>query len=277
MKGRSQPRGRGQARGRQLTRRTGLIVLMLLIATVFIALYLAHHYRLGVSQTLVTVLVGGGTLAGLYLAWATYRDSRADATDNENLSVTVIADQLARFVGQQWENEAKIRHLDEPFPLPVSWSAADASIADSWDVLVTLATGGHGWPAPPPAGTWTTGQDGLAGRGRDLLRVLDRVPTGRLVVLGEPGAGKTMLMVGLILDALADRTSGDPVPVLVSLASWNPKNADLQSWLVSQLVVDYPALAAAMLPTQGGRTRVDALLEAGLIFPILDGLDEISE
>jgi len=262
---------------RHLARRTGAIVVLLLVASVALALFLAHHYRLGVPQTLVTVLVGGGAPAGLYLAWATYRDSRSDAGGGENLSLTAVADQLARLVGKQWEDEAKVRHLDEPSPLPVSWIAAGSSMADAWDVLVTLATSGHGWPAPPPSGTWAVSPDGLAGSGRDLLNVLERVPTGRLVVLGEPGAGKTMLMVGLILDVLADRASGDPVPVLVSLASWNPEKQDLLNWMASQLIIDYPALSAPASPGEGESTWIDALLAAGLIFPILDGLDEIPE
>ena len=260
-----------------LTRPTGVIVLVLLVVSVALALYLAHLYRLGVPQTLVTVLVGGGTLAGLYLAWATYRDSRRDAVGGESSSLKAVADQLARLVGRQWENEAKVRHLDEPYPLPASWVAVNESMADAWDVLVTLATTGHGWPAPPPAGIWAASPNSLAGSGRDLLTVLERVPTGRLVLLGEPGAGKTMLMVGLILDVLADRTSGDPVPVLVSLASWNPEEQALESWLASQLTTDYPPLLAAAPPSEGEGTRLDALLAADLLFPILDGLDEIPE
>jgi hypothetical protein len=262
---------------RHLARRTGVIVVVLLIGSIALALYLAHHYHLGVPQTLVTVLVGGGAPAGLYLAWATYRDSRSDAGEGKNLSLTEVADQLARLVGKQWEDEAKVRHLDEPSPLPVSWIAADPSMADAWDVLVALATNGHGWPAPPPGGAWAASPDGLAGSGRDLLKVLEQVPTGRLVVLGQPGAGKTMLMVGLILDVLADRASGDPTPVLISLASWNPERQDLLSWMASQLIIDYPALSATASPDEGDRTRIEVLLAAGLIFPILDGLDEIPE
>jgi hypothetical protein len=43
-----------------------------------------------------------------------------------------------------------------------------------------------------------------------LADVLERMPTGRLVVLGEPGAGKTILMVRLVLDLLARRASDGP-------------------------------------------------------------------
>ena len=154
-----------------------------------------------------------------------------------------VADQLAIAVGAQWEAEAAIRRLNDPYPLPVSWVAADASLTDSWDSMVTLAVSGAGWRAPPPEGIWAAGPDELAGKGGQLAEVLARVPTGRLVVLGEPGAGKTMLMVRLVLDLLARRSGGGPVPVLASIASWNPAGQDLHGWLAAQLVIDHPALA----------------------------------
>lgn len=127
-----------------------------------------------------------------------------------------VADQLAIAVGAQWEAEAGIRRLNDPYPLPVSLTATDASLIDSWKSLVKLATIGAGWPPPPPLGTWAAGPDHLAGTGGGLASVLAQVPTGRLVVLGEPGAGKTMLMIRLVLDLLARRVSVGPVPVLAS-------------------------------------------------------------
>jgi hypothetical protein len=157
-----------------------------------------------------------------------------------------VADQLAAAVGAQWSQEARVRRLNDPYPLPVSWAAADPALADNWAALERLATSGAGWPAPQPRGMWAAGPDGLAGTGGELADVLARVPTGRLVVLGEPGAGKTMLMVRLVLDLLARRSSGDPVPVLVSLASLDPSTQDLHQWLGAKLTTDYPALAAAL-------------------------------
>jgi NACHT domain len=107
--------------------------------------------------------------------------------------------------------------------------------------------------------------------------VLARVPTGRLVVLGEPGAGKTMLMVRLVLDLLARRVAGGPIPILASLASWNPADQDLRDWLGAQLLIDHSALAAAPPADRQEPSRAAALLTSGLILPILDGLDEIPE
>ena len=64
-------------------------------------------------------------------------------------------------------------------------------------------------------------------------------------MLGEPGAGKTMLMVRLVLDLLASRQAGMPVPFLVPLASWNPLGQSLDEWLTTRLTVNHSALTAA--------------------------------
>lgn len=57
-----------------------------------LALILARLDRLDVVSTLVTLLIGGGAPAVLYLTWATYRDSHRGSTE---LSVSEMADWLA--------------------------------------------------------------------------------------------------------------------------------------------------------------------------------------
>lgn len=248
------------------------MALFLLPGVGALALKFAHHpLDVPTNTLLVTAAVG---LPVAWLTWAGYRDARRSAaaalvTEERKAQV---ADQLADSVGRAWENEAVMRRLDEPYPLPVSWVPADPSLTEPWDLLVGHATRGHGWPPPPPPGNWAVGPEGLAGDGRDLSEVLKRVPTGRLVVLGERGAGKTMLMVGLVLDLMKTRTSGSPVPVLVPLAGWNPEHQDLHGWLSGQLTTDYPL---PVPPSVGQRPLMRALLDDGLILPILDGLDEI--
>jgi hypothetical protein len=145
--------------------------------------------------------------------------------------------------------------------------------------LTKLATTGPAWSAAAQE-TWATKAEDLAGGGtRKLADVLATVPTGRLMVLGDPGTGKTMLMVGLVLDLLhpGRRSSGGAVPVLATLASWDPASQDLHAWLGATLSTGYPDLAAAAPPGSAGGNRFEALVEAGLILPILDGLDEIPE
>jgi NACHT domain len=242
---------------------------VLLAGTTVAVLIVARVYHLGVAATVVAVLIA---LPALWLAWVPYRDDQHKAPDAR---LEDLADQLAVALERQWKAETAVRRLNDPYPLPVSWSAADPDLTDRWDLLEKLARSGAGWPAPPPPGTWAADANGLEGRKGELAEVLRRIPTGRLVVLGKPGAGKTMLVVRLVLDLLRDRPLGAPVPFLAPLASWNPSQWELRGWLATQLVAAHPRLAA---PAPGGDgSCAEALLAGGLIIPVLDGLDEIPE
>jgi len=93
-----------------------------------------------------------------------------------------------------------------------------------------------------------------------------------MVVLGEPGAGKTVVAMLLILELLADRQPDEPVPVLLPLASWNPRREHLHTWISGKLAEEYPGLAnrAVYGPDAAARLVLD-----GKIIPVLDGLDEM--
>jgi hypothetical protein len=254
-------------------RRTGAITLLLIVVSAGVMGAVAVLLR--PDSAIGWVGVVGGVLGppGLWLAWASYRDSRPDSA----LTLDQIADQVADAVRDQWRAEAEFRRLNDPYALSVRWRPADPGQVEDWALLEQLATGsGVGWPAPPPAGTWAAAPAALAGSGRELVDVLARVPTGRLVVLGEPGAGKTILLVRLVLDLLASRGPGGPVPVLVPLASWDPTGQHLYDWLESRLVIDHPGLAEPA-PGRPEVSRARALLNRGLILPLLDGMDEIPD
>ena len=254
------------------------VAVVLLVLPWVIALAVAHHHHL--DATAVAILAAVSIpLSALWVAFVTLAKDSGSADSGRSVSMAEIADQLAITVGTQWEAEAGVRRLYDPYPLPVFWCAADPSLTDTWDLLVKVASSTAGRPSSLPTATLAAGPDDLAGEGDELADVLARVPTGRLVVVGEPGAGKTMMMVRLVLDLLARWASGGPVPILVSIAAWNPVDQDLRDWLGAQLVIDYPALAA---PPPTGReepSQAAALLGArpSLILPILDGLDEIPE
>lgn len=93
----------------------------------------------------------------------------------------------------------------------------------------------------------------------------------RLVVLGKPGAGKTVLAIELVLQLLrqaeqnpaADALAGR-VPVRFSAASWLP-GQDLPQWLTQRLVLDYGLTPATAQDLVDGRR----------VLPVLDGLDEL--
>jgi hypothetical protein len=252
------------------------VAVALLVAPWVIVLVLVRHHHL--DDTAVGILAAVSIpLSGLWLTWVTLAKGGGSGTPASGPSLAQAIDQLAAAVGSQWEAEAAIRRLNDPYPLPVCWITADASLTDSWDSLVRLAASGVGRTQPADVGTWAACPDELAGEGSELADVLARVPTRRLAVLGEFGTGKTMLMIRLVLDLLARRAAGDPVPFLVSIATWNPAEQDLRDWLGARLLIDYPALGSP--PPVGGTepTQAAALLASGLIVPLLDGLDEIPE
>jgi hypothetical protein len=189
--------------------------------------------------------------------------------------MSAVTDSLAKAVEKQWLREATWRRLHDPYPLPVKWRAANRELVVDWKAITTLASSGSGWSTSPPS-AWASGPEGLAGGGSEIFSLLDKVPTRRLVVLGDPGAGKTILLVRLIIEMLGRRTKGEPVPILLPMSSWNPSTESLYNWLERRLITEYPALAR---PSPDGRrvTRAQWLLQHGNILPMLDGLDEIPD
>jgi hypothetical protein len=112
------------------------------------------------------------------------------------------------------------------------------------------------------------GQD--LGTLRDVWDYYRGLNPGRLVVLGEAGAGKTVLGLHLLLDLLDhrdDQLGGlRPVPVRINAASWSvAEDVDFSEWLAVRLAADYAVLIRV----------ARKLVAGGLVLPFLDGLDEM--
>ena len=88
----------------------------------------------------------------------------------------------------------------------------------------------------------------------------------RLVVLGDPGAGKTVLALELVIQLLEQRRPDRelPVPVLVSAAACDT-NVPWDTWLTKYLARRFSMATHVM----------GALVRDGRILPIVDGLDEM--
>jgi hypothetical protein len=194
------------------------------------------------------------------------------------------ARELAEAVTSQWKRESRnlrINEVNTPAPLDVRLRPADEDLFWDWSQLQELAVGGLGWFGPTWAGIagWAGGPAGLAGSATDIARIVRQVPTGRLVILGEPGAGKSTLLIRLVLDLLDDRPAGEPeepVPLLVPIHRWDPTSQDLVGFLEQRLEVDYAHLVRPA-PGRPDRTVLRAMLEEGMILPVLDGLDEVAD
>ena len=104
--------------------------------------------------------------------------------------------------------------------------------------------------------------------GTTIAGVYDKAG-GQLLILGEPGVGKSTLLLDLArqLVGRAEQDAGQPLPVIFPLSSWAVKKQPLQDWLPAQLSLLYD------VPLQVGHTWVFK----NQILPLLDGLDEVPQ
>lgn len=129
--------------------------------------------------------------------------------------------------------------------------------------------------------TWRGDGGATTGSLSTIADYYDTLDLGRLVVLGAPGAGKTVLVLQLLRD-LAIRAQralepGSRTKVRI------PVRLSLPSFVVPSTVVDPARIRTAFddwmvtqLTTRGVRkATAHALLAHGWILPVLDGLDEM--
>lgn len=199
----------------------------------------------------VGVLVGGaGLVAGTVAAWLAWLALRHGDSDASAMAARLAGQVLAA------ETRARRRLL-----------GGDAAAIDVRFVFRAAAS--HDAAGAGPEGTL-----------REVADYYRRLQPGRLVITGAPGSGKTVLAIELILALLDERDPGDPVPVRLSLASWSeltagetegtadppkPDPEQVGAWLVRVLVETYRLRRAAAW----------SLVDAGMVLPVLDGLDEM--
>ncbi|NES19190.1 MAG: NACHT domain-containing protein [Symploca sp. SIO3E6] len=90
---------------------------------------------------------------------------------------------------------------------------------------------------------------------------------GRLLILGEPGSGKTTTLLQLAEDLInrAQQSDQVPVPVIFELSAWKNDQQSIEEWLVAQLWDNYRI-----------REPISKQwLKNHQLLPLLDGLDEL--
>ncbi len=191
---------------------------------------------------------------------------------------------LREMVLAQWRKEVKARIFPYPLPVPFSVAAtvelpvpttstypAGVPVMDSWAAILQKAR-----RAPPDIdGTFESIAEVFRTEGLHC----------RLVVLGEPGGGKSILAQWLTVQLLEAVPSGagavhdgpsSAIPVLLQLRTWDP-DVDLEDWAAVQMTRIYPWLGAETQGLGGAtRTLADQLIEQDRVLMVLDGLDEIN-
>ncbi|WP_158226950.1 NACHT domain-containing protein [Amycolatopsis vastitatis] len=179
--------------------------------------------------------------------------------------VDTAAADLADELLVEWDRE--IRHRRERFggsrPIPLTWAEVPGLAADPAEVFGSAT----------PVGDVRLN---LTGRLEDnpdeatmhLAEAFEQIPSKRLVVIGEPGAGKTFMGIMVTIGLLRRWQPGRPVPVFLSLSSWDPVTESLDDWLVRELATTH---------FNGDERTPRALLVRPRLLPVLDGLDELPE
>ncbi|MDF5757371.1 NACHT domain-containing protein [Spongiactinospora sp. TRM90649] len=244
-----------------MTRRglLGMIATAALVAASVVLGVLGTAWDEPLDAVVFVITFVAAVVSALYTVLS-YRVAKAGSP----LTLAQVADALAETVRTQWRLEAE--HWSVGVPLYPPYTPVP-ELSGSWSGLVKAA-------APNvPSHRWGKGFADLAGDAGQIERTFNRVPTGKLVILGRGGSGKTVLATQLVQSLLAGRKPGGSLPVLLSMASWDPEALGCVDWVVSRLELTYTGLRVPV--ADGGPTRARALVEAGLLMFVLDGLDEI--
>jgi DNA polymerase III delta prime subunit len=91
--------------------------------------------------------------------------------------------------------------------------------------------------------------------------------SGALLILGEPGSGKTTTLLELARDLIARAETDETrhIPVVLNLSSWAAKQQPLEDWLFEELTTKYH------IPKRIARPWI----ENDTLLLLLDGLDEV--
>lgn len=110
--------------------------------------------------------------------------------------------------------------------------------------------------------------DRLLPSGTTASHLFTEMGEGRtLLILGEPGAGKTTILLKLAQDLIA-QTEADlsqPIPVIFNLSSWATKRQAISEWLIQELNGNY----------QVSKSLGRSWIKEQQLLLLLDGLDEV--
>lgn len=251
----------------------GLVVVVGLAASVLGAVMVAPGGLLSDMVQTVTAML---TLSGGLVLWLWTR-SRRGVPMSADLLVRA-GDALATAVLAQWERAAAERRLRYPAPIPVRWRWSYRAVTGPIEEALGAAGSARFAPLPGIAAATLATVDG-GGLG-DLFGVLGGLDSGRVIVLGDAGTGKSAAAILTMLDALKHRQGLDdaqrprvPVPVLLTAHGWDPRHQRLDQWLAARLDAEYPFLRSDIY----GRNAATRLVDDGRVALVLDGFDEIAD
>jgi|APLak6261673822_1056097.scaffolds.fasta_scaffold00126_7 hypothetical protein len=186
-----------------------------------------------------------GQLENLGITEARIYPSLADPPDQEQRAQLLI---LLSRVQEFWINGVLKQSLYHEVLISLGKRAMDEAVEPPWNSFINLPK-------------W---RQQLALSDNRIDTVFDA--TGLLLILGEPGSGKTTTLLELVSKLIA-RAETDPkerIPAVLNLSSWKTQQT-LADWMAEKLGAIY------RVPVKLAR----AWLDKGYLIPLLDGLDEV--
>ncbi|HEY7334741.1 MAG TPA: NACHT domain-containing protein [Bryobacteraceae bacterium] len=214
-------------------------------------------HRIGLVGLGIAILTLLATAVGVYLPWRDSRRNRKKESGESKLPFD--ADLRLRLLGRVQELvESGLRQgLRNAIRVDLGLTEMPSAVPAGLKEYAVLESGAL--EERPAAGS--------------VEQVFEQ--SGRqLLILGEPGAGKTNLLLELAASLIGGAKNDNtfPIPVVLSLPGWTLRKTavlhrSLASWIEDELV-DVYGLAPA---------GAEALIRQDRIVPLLDGLDEVAE
>ena len=112
----------------------------------------------------------------------------------------------------------------------------------------------------------STGEDGQPLTSNQIMTYFENL-NGKLLVMGDPGAGKTTMLLNLTQQLLrrAELDPAYPIPVVLNLSTWSQSRASIEEWIEDELNNKY----------QTPRQMAKEWIEGDNLTLMLDGLDEV--
>ncbi|MEW5870803.1 MAG: hypothetical protein AB1894_16130 [Chloroflexota bacterium] len=207
-----------------------------------------------------------GILTSLAALLASFRAGDEPITQLSSASITPEQHQRNRqnmlhLMWNTWIEGVLKKSLHNEVLIELGMEAKPDAVEHPWDMVMQM-------PDREPK---------MVKPGTTILELFDQ-SNGSLLILGEPGAGKTTMLLELTRLAIlrAQNDSSRPIPVVFNLSSWRPgqraggkehnPGEDFAEWLVEELKSKYYVTTKIGYPW----VEEDALLL------LLDGLDEVA-
>ncbi|WP_416672395.1 protein kinase domain-containing protein [Egbenema bharatensis] len=173
--------------------------------------------------------------------------SRSDLSSQEYRNRQALLNKVKNF----WVKGVLEASLQDQVLIVLGLEAQSNAISPPWNVAIA---------ANPPLNELSPGTR--------ISSIFDQMGTGRsLLILGEPGAGKTTTLLQLARDliARAEQDVTHLIPVVLNLSSWIGSHQPIAHWVVEELNIKY------QVPRRVGQ----AWVEQQQLLLLLDGLDEV--